>query len=197
MPIVLFILNTFLKIVTVLGILKLLEWIFGNDYYTEDTEQISWFTAAIKRPSLLIRPFLILVLTPVGLYIITDYVIHSPSDTAAHLRNFCILAWPFLKWFFIIASVAGINWIIWWQYFDTSTDDSGDRYAWVLGWFPLLRLGKRNPIIGLNILILVNVFFIAAICDQLPEPMRHEVSTWIVLHLPSTDVPESTNRSHR
>ncbi len=174
-----------------------MAWIFSEDSYTEDKQEIGWLREVQSRPSLLIRPLLVLVLLPICLFFTYHYVAHSPSTLADALRNLCIAAWAILKWPLIIVTVWGVNWLIVYLHIENDGGESFQAtHSWILfalmGPYMLLissGLGIRNPALGVLLLIAANTLMAIGIFHQLPESLQAPLWEFLHPHIPPLFIP--------
>lgn len=170
---------------SIFGILKVFSWIFNINSDDDDNnrDDISWLEAAKARPSLLLRPFITILIL---LFIIASiyWLATSTTNTAVSIRNLFAYIWPLLKWVFIIASVVGVNWFLILLFFhDFWSEIIGnvrDKKPFGTILEDSLTGGIANPLLSMSILVPINILFTIGIYYQLPESLQQQISELIL-----------------
>lgn len=154
---------------TLVVVLRGLLWVFGME--TEIGHSgMRWLRALKARPMRIVK-WLLLAGLLTGMCMLADFILHSPHWMARDMRMWLAGFSTLGKWFFMAASILGVNWLVY--HFDSGNHEAVERVTKN----GIVRMERMFPMsfAGICVLLFINLGFIFALYYQFPESTRERM----------------------
>lgn len=177
MPLIATTTKLLLKLISVVSLAKVLKWFLGSDNVDEPQEKMLWLHFIARLAAIVF--FIWGAVWAVQASGLPEHpLVIAALDAAAPF--FAIIKWPL-----IAVTIWFINWFIWEIHLSGKDDHTlMDRWGWLLfspfiGGLGTVILGFRNPIYGIELLIIVNGLMLWGAYRELPESAQLAITQFI------------------